>query len=125
VWFGQPSQQLVTIYQIVQAAHDACVAKAGPGITGVEFDAVARDLFAEHEMEQYFVHSLGHGLGLRVHEAPSASTRSTDTLEAGNVVTIEPGLYIPEWGGVRIEDVVVITEIGARNLTSAPKRTVA
>jgi Xaa-Pro aminopeptidase len=76
-------------------------------------------------MDQYFVHSLGHGLGLRVHEAPSASTRSTDTLEPGNVVTIEPGLYLPDWGGVRIEDVVVITGDGARNLTGAPKRSIA
>lgn len=123
VWFGHASQQLVTIYRIVQAAFDACVAQARPGMTGVEFDAVARDLFAEHDMDQYFVHSLGHGLGLRVHEAPSASARSTDTLEPGNVVTIEPGLYLPDWGGVRIEDVVVITEDGNRNLTRAPKRT--
>ena len=123
IWFGHASQQLVTIYQIVQSAFDACVAQAGPGMTGVELDAVARDLFAEHDMDQYFVHSLGHGLGLRVHEAPSASARSTDTLEPGNVVTIEPGLYLPDWGGVRIEDVVVITEDGNRNLTGAPKRT--
>lgn len=125
VWFGQPSQQLVTIYETVKAAHDACVAKAGPGMTGVEFDAVARDLFAEREMDHHFVHSLGHGLGLRVHEAPSASTRSNNTLEPGNVITIEPGLYIPDWGGVRIEDVVVITEDGARNMTTAPKRSIA
>lgn len=124
VWFGQPSRQLVTMYGIVQAAFDACVAQVRPGMTGVELDAVARDLFAGHEMDQYFVHSLGHGLGLRVHEAPSASTRSTDTLEPGNVVTIEPGLYLPDWGGVRIEDVVVITGDGARNLTGAPKRSI-
>lgn len=123
VWFGHASQQLVTIYRIVQAAFDACVAAARPGMTGVELDAVARDLFAEHDMDQHFVHSLGHGLGLRVHEAPSASARSTDTLAPGNVVTIEPGLYLPDWGGVRIEDVVVITEDGNRNLTGAPKRT--
>jgi Xaa-Pro aminopeptidase len=122
LWFGQPSSQLVTMYRIVQAAFDACVANARPGMTGVELDAVARDLFADHEMDQYFVHSLGHGLGLRVHEAPSASARSTDTLEPGHVVTIEPGLYLPDWGGVRIEDVVVITEDGNRNLTGAPKR---
>lgn len=125
IWFGQPSQQLVTMYGIVMAAHDACIAQARPELTGVELDAVARDLFAEQDMDQYFVHSLGHGLGLRVHEAPSASTRSTDTLEPGNVVTIEPGLYIPDWGGVRIEDVVVITEAGAMNLTGAPKKTIA
>lgn len=122
--FGEPTQQLVTMYRIVQAAFDACVASARPGMTGVELDAVARDLFADHEMDQYFVHSLGHGLGLRVHEAPSASARSTDTLLPGHVVTIEPGLYLPDWGGVRIEDVVVITEDGARNLTGAPKRTI-
>jgi Xaa-Pro aminopeptidase len=122
IWFGQPSQQLVTIYQTVQAAHDACIGAACPGMTGVELDAIARDLFAEREMDQYFVHSLGHGLGLRVHESPSASARSTDTLQPGNVVTIEPGLYIPDWGGVRIEDVVVITADGARNMTTAPKR---
>lgn len=124
LWLGQPSAQLVTIYGIVQAAFDACVAQARPGMTGVELDAIARDIFADHEMDQYFVHSLGHGLGLRVHEAPSASTRSTDTLEPGNVVTIEPGLYLSDWGGVRIEDVVVITDDGARDLTGAPKRSI-
>lgn len=124
IWFGQPSSQLVTMYRIVQAAFDACVAQARPGMTGVELDAVARHLFAEHDMDQYFVHSLGHGLGLRVHEAPSASARSTDTLEPGMVVTIEPGLYIPEQGGVRIEDVVVITADGNENLTGAPKRSI-
>jgi Xaa-Pro aminopeptidase len=125
IWFGQPSQQLVTIYRLVQAAFDACVADARPGMTGVELDAIARDLFAEHEMDQYFVHSLGHGLGLRVHEAPSASARSTDTLDPGMVVTIEPGLYIPDWGGVRIEDVIVITDDGNDNLIGAPKRSMA
>jgi Xaa-Pro aminopeptidase len=122
IWFGQPSAQLVTMYTIVQAAFDACVAQARPGMTGVELDAVARYIFAKHDMDQYFVHSLGHGLGLRVHEAPSASARSTDTLAPGHVVTIEPGLYIPDWGGVRIEDVVVITEDGNRDMTGAPKR---
>jgi Xaa-Pro aminopeptidase len=122
IWFGQPSSQLVTMYRIVQAAFDACVSQARPGMTGVELDAVARNLFAEHQMDHYFVHSLGHGLGLRVHEAPSASARSTDTLAPGHVVTIEPGLYIPDWGGVRIEDVVVITENGNRDMTGAPKR---
>lgn len=124
IWFGEPTRQLGTMYRIVQAAFDACVANVRPGMTGVELDAVARDLFADHKMDQYFVHSLGHGLGLRVHEAPSASARSTDTLQAGHVVTIEPGLYLPDWGGVRIEDVVAITDDGARNLTGAPKRTI-
>lgn len=124
IWFGQPSEQLVTMYAAVQAAQDAALAKAAPGISGVEFDAAARDVLAERQLDQYFVHSLGHGLGLRVHEAPSASMRSTHTLEPGHVVTVEPGVYIPDWGGVRIEDVVVITADGAENLTTAPKRQV-
>ncbi len=124
IWFGEPSEQLVTIYRIVQAAQDAALAAARPGLTGVDFDATSRDVFAEYKQDQYFVHSLGHGLGLRVHEAPSASMRSGDTLEPGHVITVEPGLYIPDWGGVRIEDVVVITGDGAENLTTAPKRPV-
>lgn len=122
IWFGEPTSELVTMYQNVQAAFDSAVNKAGPNITGVELDAAARDVFAQQGTDQYFVHSLGHGLGLRVHEAPSASFRSTDTLEPGNVVTIEPGLYVSGQGGVRIEDVVLITEDGAENLTGAPKR---
>lgn len=122
IWFGEPSAELVTMYRNVQAAFDSAISKAGPNITGVELDAAARDVYAEQGNDQYFVHSLGHGLGLRVHEAPSASFRSKDTLVPGNVVTIEPGLYYPGEGGVRIEDVVLITEDGAENLTSAPKR---
>lgn len=122
IWFGEPSPELVTMYRNVQAAFDAAMAKAGPNMTGVELDAAARDVFAQQGNDQYFVHSLGHGLGLRVHEAPSASFRSTDSLVPGNVVTIEPGLYVPGEAGVRIEDVVLITEDGAENLTSAPKR---
>lgn len=122
IWFGEPSTELVTMYRNVQAAFDSAISKAGPNITGVELDAAARDVFAQQGTDRYFVHSLGHGLGLRVHEAPSASFRSTDTLEPGNVVTIEPGLYVPGEGGVRIEDVVLITDNGAENLTGAPKR---
>lgn len=122
IWFGEPTARLVTMYQNVQAAFDAAINKAGPSITGVELDAAARNVFIQQGTDQYFVHSLGHGLGLRVHEAPSASFRSTDTLEPGNVVTIEPGLYVAGEGGVRIEDVVLITEDGAENLTRAPKR---
>lgn len=124
LWFGHPSEQLVTIYRTVAAAHEAAMVKAAPGVTGVELDRSARTVFAERELDHYFVHSLGHGLGLRIHESPSASQRSTDTLEAGHIVTIEPGLYLPDWGGVRIEDVALITPDGAKNLTGAPKRSV-
>lgn len=121
IWFGEPSPELVTMYQNVQAAFNAAIGAAKPGMTGVEFDAVARDVFKAQGTDQYFVHSLGHGLGLRVHEAPSASARSKDTLAAGMVVTVEPGLYVPGVAGVRIEDVVLVTNDGAENLTRAPK----
>jgi Xaa-Pro aminopeptidase len=124
IWFGQPSGQLVTIYETVAAAHGMALAKAAPGVTGRELDDSVRAFFAARDLDLYFVHSLGHGLGLRVHEAPSASPASGDTLTVGHVVTIEPGLYIPDWGGVRIEDVVLIEPKGARNLTGAPKGSV-
>lgn len=124
IWFGEPTPELVTMYRNVQAAFDAAMSAAGPGISGVEFDASAREVFVNQGTDQFFVHSLGHGLGLRVHEAPSASLRSVDTLQPGNVVTIEPGLYVPGEGGVRIEDVVLITDDGYENLTRAPKRTI-
>ena len=122
IWFGQPDEQLVTMYETVAAAQEHALAKAAPGVTGRELDDSARAFFAARDLADHFVHSLGHGLGLRVHEAPSAGPASGDTLEPGNVVTIEPGLYIPDWGGVRIEDVVLIEATGARNLTGAPKR---
>ncbi len=124
IWFGQPSEQLVTIYETVAAAHAIALAKAAPGVTGRELDDSVRAFFATRDLDHYFVHSLGHGLGLRVHEAPSAGPASSDTLDVGHVVTIEPGLYILDWGGVRIEDVVLIEPNGARNLTGAPKRSV-
>lgn len=121
LWFGEPSSELVTMYRNVQAAFDASIGAAKPGMTGVEFDAIARDVFVQQGTDQFFIHSLGHGLGLRVHESPSASSRSKDTFAAGMVVTVEPGLYVPDQGGVRIEDVVLITENGVENLTRAPK----
>ncbi len=125
VWFGTPSDQLVTMYATVASAQAIALATAAPGVTGRELDASARAFLAARDLDRYFVHSLGHGLGLRVHEAPSASAASGDTLDAGHVVTIEPGLYIPDWGGVRIEDVVLIEPEAARNLTGAPKRSVS
>ncbi len=90
-------------------------------MTGVEADAVARDPIAAAGFGDNFGHGLGHGVGLEVHEAPRLSTESTDTLEAGNVVTIEPGIYLPGTGGVRIEDLAIVREDGLELLTSFPK----
>jgi Xaa-Pro aminopeptidase len=121
IWVGQPEPKLVEIYSLVQQAFDAAIQGIKGGETGRDADAYSRDVFANAGMDQYFVHSLGHGVGLRIHEAPSASSVSDAILQPGEVVTVEPGLYLPGWGGVRIEDVVLITEGGNRNLTTAPK----
>jgi Xaa-Pro aminopeptidase len=94
-------------------------------MTGVEADAIARDVIANAELGDFFGHGLGHGLGLEVHEAPRLSPESTDTLEVGNVVTIEPGIYQPGVGGVRIEDLAVVRENGVELLTSFPKELIA
>lgn len=120
IWFGQPDERLVTIYRAVAAAMRASLDIFAPGKSGREVDHAVRDLLAEAGYGEYFVHGLGHGLGLRIHEAPSVGTASNDILKTGHVVTTEPGVYIPGWGGVRIENVVAITDTGADNLTHAP-----
>jgi Xaa-Pro aminopeptidase len=124
VWVGEPEPRLREIYQIVYEAIEAAEAGIKPGMTGVEADALARDVITAAGYGDYFIHSLGHGLGVRVHEGPSLSPRYDQPLEPGHVVTIEPGIYIPGWGGVRIEDVATITEDGIDIFTQAPKRTV-
>ncbi len=122
VWVGQPSQQLVTMYRLVLESQRAAIKAVRQGVEARVIDSSARAVFSEAGMDHGVLHSVGHGVGLRIHEAPSISQVSTDTLEAGNVITIEPGLYLAEWGGVRIEDVVLVEKNGALNLTAASKR---
>lgn len=114
---GRADERQREVYEAVQAAQ--LVARGGirAGLTGREADALARDLLAARGFGDAFGHSLGHGLGLEVHEAPRLSTTSEAVLPAGAVVTIEPGLYLPGWGGVRLEDDVVLTATGQRELS--------
>jgi len=119
VWVGNADEKLREVYNLVYGANEAAIERAHPGATGKELDSFARDHITAGGYEEEFSHSLGHGVGLRVHEGPSASTRSEDTMEAGNTLTIEPGIYIEDWGGVRIEDVVLFTDSGIEILTES------
>ena len=121
---GQPrSDRLLRMVEVVEAAQAAGVAAVRPGVATKEVDQVCRDTIAglEADWRTAFVHGTGHGVGLDIHEAPSVGTTSADTLQVGDVVTVEPGVYFPEHGGVRIEDTVVVTETGCRPVTHFPK----
>ena len=109
------------VYQVVKSAHDRAIDRVKPGISCREVDAVARDYIGAKGFAEYFGHGTGHGVGLEVHEKPVLSPRSEEILEEGMVVTIEPGIYIPGWGGVRIEDTICVTHDGCRILTKVPK----
>jgi Xaa-Pro aminopeptidase len=118
---GEPADKLKEIYQIVLDAQMRGVAGIKPGLTGKQADALTRDYITEHGYGEYFGHSTGHGIGLEVHEGPGLSFKSDVVLEPGMVVTVEPGIYIPGLGGVRIEDDIVITEEHNERLTHSTK----
>ncbi|MCL6445814.1 MAG: aminopeptidase P family protein, partial [Alicyclobacillus sp.] len=121
VVLGKPSAEQQRVYQIVLEAQERALAALNAGCTGRDMDSVARSFIADQGYGDAFGHSLGHGIGLEIHEAPRLSKTSTDLLEAGMVVTVEPGIYLPGWGGVRIEDDVVIEAGRIQLLTHAPK----
>jgi Xaa-Pro aminopeptidase len=121
VCVGEPTQTQARMLEVVLAAQAAGVEAVRPGATGVDVDRTCRDLIAEAGWGDAFLHGTGHGVGLDIHEDPRVSTSSTATLDAGHVVTVEPGVYLPEHGGVRIEDTLVVTAAGNRRLTNAPK----
>lgn len=118
---GEPSEKLVEMYNTVLASQLLALEKVGPGLTGIQADAIARDYLTEKGYGEAFGHSLGHGIGLEVHEGPGLSKRSNTVLEPGMAVTIEPGVYVPGVGGVRIEDDILITESGNELLTHSTK----
>ena len=118
---GTPDERQREIYGIVKEARDLALAAVRPGVAFRELDAIARGFISAQGYGEYFGHGLGHGVGLEIHEQPVLSFRSAGEAEAGMVFTIEPGIYIPGWGGVRIEDTVVVTPDGFRTLTKVPK----
>jgi Xaa-Pro aminopeptidase len=118
---GEVNADAREVYELVRRAQAAALEAIGPAKTGKEVDGVARSQIEAAGHGEHFGHGLGHGVGLEVHEAPRLSTRSEDTLQAFEVVTVEPGVYVPGSYGVRIEDLVVITEEGHRNLSGMPK----
>jgi Xaa-Pro aminopeptidase len=118
---GKLSDELRSIYQAVLEAQTLGLEAVGPGTRGQDLDALARNHLASRGYGEYFTHGLGHGVGLFVHEGPSLNQTSQDTLEASNVVTIEPGVYIPHLAGCRIEDLVLVTPAGHEVLSKSPK----
>jgi Xaa-Pro aminopeptidase len=121
VALGKPSPEMRRAYEAVQEALEVALQGLKPGRTGKEVDALAREALGRHGLDRYFVHSLGHGVGLAVHEGPGLSPYTEEVLEPGMVVTVEPGVYLPGVGGVRIEELVLITEDGIELLSRFPR----
>ncbi|MDP8959900.1 MAG: aminopeptidase P family protein [Actinomycetota bacterium] len=122
VWLdGQPEGDWAEIHHAVREAQEAAIAAVRPGVPAREVDQVARRSLAGRGYGEFFVHSTGHGVGLEIHEDPKVSTTSEDTLAAGQVITVEPGVYLPGRGGVRIEDMVLVSEDGPVVLTGSAK----
>ena len=117
---GEPPAEVRRSYDVVQAAQRAAIEAARAGLLGGDLDRVARDVIEAADLGEFFSHSLGHGVGLDVHEWPRLSQQVEHRLPAGTTVTIEPGVYVPRQYGIRIEDVIVVREQGSENLTPLP-----
>ncbi|MEG0255820.1 MAG: Xaa-Pro peptidase family protein [Vagococcus sp.] len=118
---GEPSEKLKEIYEIVKDAQQKVLDVAKPGMSGVELDAVARDYISSKGYGEAFGHSTGHGIGLEIHEGPNVSRLAEKKFVPGNVITNEPGIYLPGIGGVRIEDDMLVTDNGIKRLTHSEK----
>ncbi len=120
-FMGAPPKRAKDLYNAVLEAQLAAIAVVKEGVPVAKVDAAARNVLKKHGLEKAFVHSTGHGLGLEIHEGPRIAKKVADKLEAGMVITVEPGAYIEGFGGVRIEDTVLVTETGCEILTPTPK----
>src|SRR5262249_36301676 len=115
------SPKLEEVYTVVMKARERALHAIRPGVEARSVDAEARTVIAEAGFGDFFGHGLGHGLGLQVHEAPAVRPNSNDVLQPGMVITVEPGIYLPGWGGVRIEDDILVTPDGYELLTSVKR----
>ena len=118
---GKASDEMKHVYNAVLEAQSEAMKYIRAGVSGRDADGVARKIIADAGYGEYFGHSLGHSLGLEIHENPRVSPASDDILVPGNIVTVEPGIYIPGKFGVRIENMVLVTENGCENLTASPR----
>jgi Xaa-Pro aminopeptidase len=118
---GNVTPEFEKVYRLVLAAQERAVAAIHPGAKAQDVDAEARSFLEQAGFGRFFDHGLGHGIGMDVHEGPRLRRESPTILEPGMVVTVEPGIYLPEWGGVRIEDDVLVTPDGHEVLSSLPK----
>jgi Xaa-Pro aminopeptidase len=125
VHVGRPSAEARRAYQAVLRAQEAAIAAVKPGVAVSGVDQAARKLLQENGLAKFFSHSTGHGVGLEIHEAPRLAAGQTEILQPGMVITIEPGVYLPGKGGVRIEDIVVVTERGCEVLAPTRKELIA
>ena len=122
IWLqGDPDEEIRRMHEAVHESQAAGIATIRPGVTGHDVDEACRAVLRKHGYEEQFLHSTGHGVGLEIHEAPRLARKSDDVLADGHVVTVEPGVYVPGFGGVRIEDMVLVTDSGHRVLTHSDK----
>lgn len=125
VCVGKPTDEMENVYNIVLNAQCECLEKATAGMSGSELDRIARNIISDSGYGECFGHALGHGVGMEIHEKPIAAPSAKEILKSGNVVTVEPGIYLAGKFGVRIEDFVILTENGNTNLTKCEKNIIS
>jgi Xaa-Pro aminopeptidase len=125
VWVGPATDEARQVYDAVLEAQAAAIAAIRPGVSVGDVDRAARNILKKKGLEKYFTHSTGHGVGLEVHEAPRVAHGQSELLQVGTVITIEPGVYLSGQWGVRIEDMVLVTEKGCEVLAPANKEFIA